>query len=262
MSKNLRKKFYGAAVVALGLGGMLFGAVLLLEHGFAVRSIRHELTGFQVWAHRGYWKDAPESSLRSVRAAVQRGAKGVELDVNYVPAKRDFVLSYAYPWKEKDGRVQYVSEVMREYGAPLYYWLDFKNLNSTIASEAADTVKMLELKYGLEGRIFVESQDLTALSAFGERGIKHMWWINRNIIDAYEDASVVVRLFRRLRWKYHLLLNRTTGVSLWEGKADGVMLSVFDGIPRVTWTVNDRERLSELRQTGEYFIVLTDEDFF
>mgnify|MGYP001047071004 FL=1 len=128
----------------------------------------------KVWTARGlYGEGIDQNSIQSIGRAFQQGAQGVEVDVRYDVAQKDYIVSHDYPYRTKNGKILPLSELFNAVGDGHYFWLDFKalrHLSDEQAMEAVQRLKDISSRNGLSDRIYVEGENPTNLAHFRKAG--------------------------------------------------------------------------------------------
>lgn len=130
--------------------------------------------GRKVWTARGIYGDGiDENSIQSIDHAFSEGAMGVEVDVFYDVAMKDYIVSHNYPYELKNGKILPLSELFDALGEGHYFWLDFKKLRRLKGSQVNEAVQRLKDISGqnnLHQRVYVEGENPTNLAAFRRAG--------------------------------------------------------------------------------------------
>jgi hypothetical protein len=173
------------------------------------------------WIPRGFHgHGVPANSLRSVQAAFERGARGVEVDFHYDPHRDRFVVSHAKPridaqgerhFDPLDGRDLSLDELMQETAEGHYYWWDFKNLGDLDPSETTRAIARLELTgaiHGVKGRAYIEGSDPFRLARYRRAGF--------HTILAFQPGNE--------RWPGSSLKADLAKLLVWSGEHDGLAI--------------------------------------
>ena len=126
----------------------------------------------KIWSARGlYGGEIAQNTIESIGAAFDQGARGVEVDVFYDTALKDYVVSHDFPYNSKHGRLLRLGEVFQVLGEGHYFWLDFKNLRDLNRPQVSEAVAHLTLISGtVKPRVYVEGSNPTNLSRFKKGG--------------------------------------------------------------------------------------------
>ena len=215
----------------------------------------------KVWAHRGYVGDGDENSLRSVQAAFQRGAVGVEIDILYDHALGDFVVSHDAPYTLFDGKPLLLETVLQHYGAAGFFWLDAKDLRklSPLAARRA-TQRLADLlhRYQLSERALVESRSALYLAWLANKGIYTSYLISHN---DQKYSAVVYQLNTRLM-KLGYALGGLGAISMNDYRYTPTTAATFGKVAVLLSTVNDARALKSWAAYPTVKVILSDEDHF
>lgn len=209
-----------------------------------------------VWAHRGFHAIAAENSVASVRAAVEKGFCGAEIDVQWFP---DRGLVIAHDEVEENDLLPNALTLAQLLDSlpqpPRYLWLDFKNLDRHNAAAAAAHIDSLIAKHDLAHRIVVESVHSIPL--------RLLWWHAPEVIPAYwinrpphgwkgplHDAQIAAAIG----------LLGLPALSVPKEMLTDHLLTYFGRLSLFTWTCNSEAEL-EYARAHRARVVLTDGDF-
>jgi len=128
----------------------------------------------KIWSARGLYGDGvAQNTIESFRAAFRQGALGVEVDVFFDTALKDYVVSHDFPYHRKQGRLLRLGEVFQALGEDHYFWLDFKNLRDLNGHQATEAViRLTRIARSVKPRIYVEGSNPTNLSRFKKGGFQ------------------------------------------------------------------------------------------
>jgi|GEM_PF-2886608 len=209
-----------------------------------------------LWAHRGFHATAAENSVASVRAAVERGFCGAEIDVQWFP---DRGLVIAHDEVEENDLLPNALTLAQLLDslpqAPRYLWLDFKNLDRSNAAAAAAHIDSLIAKHDFAHRFVVESVSSIPL--------RILWWHAPNVIPAYwinrpphgwkgplHDAQIAAAVG----------LLGLPALSVPKEMLTDHLLGYFGHLALFTWTCDTPAEIEYARAHGAR-VVLTDGDF-
>lgn len=252
---------------ALQAIGVLLGLLLALPLSQQLRFLAPHPVFYvgcrKVWGHRGHPQppEIPENSIDSFRRAFDLGAAGVEMDVAYLPERREFLIHR--PDREYARRLT-LQEVFQAVGNRGYFWLDIKTIRQLTpeqAQQAAQDLALLVDAFGLRKRVIVESDHPENLALFARQGLHTSYWIFNIDEDAYPPPGLP-------RWR-----------ALWQVRENyirgGFSAISMDyrmyrpEVARALWgarihlfTVNDSQRLRDLVNRSQIRVVLTDLPLF
>lgn len=215
----------------------------------------------KVWAHRGYVGDGDENSLRSVQAAFQRGAVGVEIDILYDHALGDFVVSHDAPYTLFDGKPLLLETVLQHYGAAGFFWLDAKDLRKLspwTARKATARLAALIEKYQLQQRALVESRSALYLAWLANKGVYTSYLISPN---DQKYSALVFKLNARLM-KLGYALGGLGALSTNDFRYSETVAATFAPAPFLLSTVNNAQALQQWSARPEVKVILSDDDHF
>jgi hypothetical protein len=164
------------------------------------------------WIPRGlYGGDTKQNTVRSVRKAFDRGARGVEIDFHYDPDRNDFFVSHDYPqidaqghrvYTKAEGRELPLEELMRETAADHYYWYDYKNLGHLDDAQTTRALARLEAItaiHGVKDRAYLEGSDPILLARYKRAGFRTILGIHP-LAERWPGSSILIDLAKILYW--------------------------------------------------------------
>jgi hypothetical protein len=248
-------------VPVAALLGLLAMADMLYRHALVKAPAFPFPVCQKVWAHRGYVGDGDENSLRSIQAAFQRGAAGVEIDILYNKDLGDFVVSHDYPYTLFHGKPLLLETVLQQYGAAGFFWLDAKDLRklSPLAARRA-TQRLADLvhRYQLSERVLVESRSALYLAWLANKGIYTSYLISPN---DQNYSAVVYELNTRLM-KLGYALGGLGAISMNDYRYTPTTAATFGKVAVLLSTVNDAQALKRWTAYPQVKVILSDEDHF
>ncbi len=127
----------------------------------------------KVWAHR-------RNAIPLAERAFDQGAPGIEMDIRYDVARREFFIGrYDEPVPPPGKRVL-LADIFARVGQRGYFWLDTKTIHRLTpaqAQQAAQDMRALLDRFGLRQRAIVESDRPSNLRYFAAAGIHTSYWI-------------------------------------------------------------------------------------
>ncbi|MDH5718184.1 MAG: glycerophosphodiester phosphodiesterase [Spirochaetia bacterium] len=220
----------------------------------------------KAWAHKGYTKKnnakIPENSLLSFNEAVLSSAKGTELDIFYDVDLKDFIVSHNFPYEKIEGKLLTLKEVFKQYHDKLFFWLDFKNLAALSDDKTKESVeKMLNLleKNKLSEKVIIESPSPRKLSYFVKKNIHTSYWIALPSEKNPRISFVLMSLFYKLNY---LIYGNFSAFSMRYDRFSEKAFNAFKNVPFHLFTVNDKEKITQLMKYENIKIILTDENYF
>jgi Glycerophosphoryl diester phosphodiesterase family len=209
-----------------------------------------------IWAHRGFHEVAAENSVASVRAAVDKGFCGAEIDVQWF-ANRGLVVAHdEVETNDLLPDALTLAELLDSLPrAPQYLWLDFKNLDRQNAAAAAAHIDSLIVRHHFAHRFVVESVKSIPL--------RILWWHAPDVIPAYwinrpshgwkgplHDAQIAAAVG----------LLGLPALSVPQEMLTEHLRTYFGHLSLFTWTCNTRDEIEHARRLGAR-VVLTDGNF-
>ena len=122
----------------------------------------------KVWKH-GVYSKYDAQKLEGV-------FDGLEVDVIYSPEKDDIYVGRVLADTSKNLPLDEWLAMLKEPDK-MAYWVDFKNLSANNAKDAFVVFDNLIDKYNIEGRFFIESQDVKALKIAKRKNYHVMLWV-------------------------------------------------------------------------------------
>ena len=123
----------------------------------------------KLWAH----------AMNSVDTALKRidEFQGIELDVVFEKENGTFNVRHDVESASSDVYLKKYLEMIDAKNDKIYYWIDFKNLNSDNLKEATNRLKELISERDLANRMVVESFMATEIVELNKSGIRTSFWI-------------------------------------------------------------------------------------
>jgi len=129
------------------------------------------------------------NSVDKVRA-IDSTANGFEMDIYFDAAKNSFFV-YHDSSAISSTNADEIFAVVEQRKMNASIWLDFKNLGEKNKAAALQQLQSLQRKYGLAGRILVESSDPASLRSFCDSGFFTSYYVPFfNPYTQDEDAMV------------------------------------------------------------------------
>lgn len=261
MQKHLlRRRWWFGPLIGVGcvVAGVAAYAVRLAWYAPEVWEVP---SSAKVWAHRGFTgAGAPENSLASYTAAVDRGAKGIELDVFFDVRTRRFVVAHDAEDAFAEEGTKPLADVFKMLGGRVYYWLDFKNLKDLPMTEvlsAAERLRSQLEQFELGSKVLVESIEPEALKVFAGMGIATSYWVSLNPDESWLKFWYHIWQIRRA--VYH---HRLSFVSMEHSHYITRVETSLSPIPVLLFTVNDPDLLELWRGNPAVEVLLTDTDHY
>lgn len=208
----------------------------------------------KVWAHRGYFEAHEQNSISAFRAAVELGARGVELDIYYDEKIDDYVVSHDYPYNLKEGRLLLLSDVFGAVG-DIYFWLDFKNLKKLPKdklNKAFNRLEKIVSNFNNKNRIIVESQNVESLRHFTTGGFNTSYWIN------YRGGGVKELYGLKLLY----IMGHFSSISMDYRRYNHKLKEAMPRLPILLFTVNDFQTVNRFVENESVKIILSDKNFY
>lgn len=136
----------------------------------------------KLWKHR-------VNTIEDARKALLTFS-GIETDVFFTDENNSFITGHDAPG---DLNLETLFDSIPEC-TKHYYWIDFKNLNSSNVSAAVSKMNKIIKKYDLRDKIIVESMYPELLAYFKEAGIFTSLWIpdvSVNLIDYFAEKELI-----------------------------------------------------------------------
>ncbi len=143
----------------------------------------------KLWKHRVNTASEANEALKEFN--------GIELDVFYMDNENEFQTGHDFPTGiSLDSYFDSIANCSQ-----YYYWIDFKNLNSTNAFESVEEMKSIIAKYNLQDKIIVENSFPELLALYKISGIFTSLWIpdiSEDFISSiaqnnlYEDLELIL----------------------------------------------------------------------
>lgn len=216
----------------------------------------------KVWGHRGYAADGGENSLRSVAAAFERGATGVEIDILYDRERDDFVVSHDEPYTLHDGQPLMLDTLLAAHGASGFFWLDAKDLRKLsplTARKATARLAALIRQHGLGERAVVESRNALYLSWLADQGVYTSYLVSPND----QKYSALVYRLNAAVMKLGYALGGLGAISMNDYRYTPVTAATFGPeVAVLLSTVNDKAALQRWSAIPNVKVILSDDDHY
>jgi Glycerophosphoryl diester phosphodiesterase family len=251
MSRSRARAVGAVAVVFLLLGSWTLHNLLAPRPVLFPRCAKPAL-----WAHRGFHSVAQENSVASVRAAVEKGFCGAEVDVQWFDDRGLVIAHDEVDENDLLPNALTLAQLLDSLPqAPDYLWLDFKNLDRTNAASAAAHLDSLIRRKHFEHRFVVESVNSVPL--------RILWWHAPDVIPAYwikRPPGIRRGPIYDLRIAAAVGLMGLPALSVPQEMLTDHFASLFGHLALFTWTCNSLTEIERARSLGAR-VVLTDGDF-
>ncbi len=214
-----------------------------------------EYGGSKIWSHRGYSSYEKENSINSIKAAVDKGYAGVEIDIFYLPHKNKFLVSHDYPPKAEDTSSLYLENVFHQFQGHTKFWLDFKNcgeLDSKGLKQSLEKLNQLNAVYKIKSNILIESQSPDNLRPFAQHGYFTSYWIwlpkSKNPI--YRFLKMLQIKWNYTKGPFYALSMPFDLYAIYKGEFGSKNIHVF--------TVNSKKLAESLMERKQVKIILSD----
>lgn len=207
------------------------------------------------WAHRGHHVDIMENTLLSFVTALNRGAKGIELDSFFNPNTQKFIISHDRPATEEYHLKLPLEEALDTIGRQGFIWIDFKNLgefDSHTALISAEQLHTLLVTRNLLNSVIVESKHADNLALFAEKNIKTSYWI-----EPPNYSFIHTRVFMLIK-RLQFYINNFHVFSIPYAKYSASVRSSSGGLPIHLFTVNDINVGKRFENDSQVKVILTD----
>ncbi len=184
-------------------------------------------------------------------------AAGIECDVYYNSRHNSFEVHHD-PGNFTGLTLEALLQTHAKQKCKASLWLDFKNLSSANQQPALTELIRLRSKFGLTGKMLVESSEATLLSAFSDSGFFTSCYVpmfNPYLISISEERKLADSLGTVLR---HSNVNAVSGYYF----QHSFLHHYFPNYPILTWAVRDRFSLinwlfrKKILSDGSVFIIL------
>ena len=237
---------------------LVVAGVIHVNRKFATKKGKEYIpTGgrFDLWAHRGFLKNNnEENTMEAFRDAVENGADGIEMDVQFNEIMNKFVVSHDIPYKAPGGNLLFLEDVFKEFQRNTKYWIDFKNLRTGNKLPAFIRLEYLMKTYKTFDITFVESNSGLALRYFSLNGINTIYGIK---YDKKEFQFIFENFYNKL-----LILNsRFKGIVVPSWDVSDELVEEYKNYSLFVFTINDEETLKKYEEYPNIKSVVTDRLF-
>jgi len=221
----------------------------------------------KVWGHRGHPEppDIPENTIASYRRAFDLGAPGVEMDVRYDAARREYFIGrYDHGDPPPEGQRLTLDDVFTAVGDRGYFWLDTKTIHYMTpqeAQQAAEDMRVLLDRYDLRQRAIIESDTPENLAYFAREGLHTSYWIF-NIDEDRFPKSFWGQWRAMSQVQRHYVEGGFSAISLDKRFYTPVVAWMLHGARVHLFTVNDKGELEALAADDQVRVILTDTAFY
>ena len=207
----------------------------------------------KLWFHH---RDALDQTV----AAFDAGAPGIEIDVRYDVARREYYIGrYDTPNPPPDQRTT-LDQVFDAVGGRGYFWLDTKTiryLTPAQAQQAAQDMRTLLARHDVLSHAIVESDRPENLVYFSRQGLYTSYWI----FDIDETAfphTLLGQYLALMRIKRNYIHGGFAAISLDHRFYTPFVAWMLRGARIHLFTINDPQTLETLVHRPEVKVVLTD----
>ncbi|HLD77298.1 MAG TPA: glycerophosphodiester phosphodiesterase [Rickettsiales bacterium] len=200
----------------------------------------------KIFAHRGYViNDSAQNSIKSLNAAVENNFFGVEYDVWFKGGK--LVVAHDDP---SDSDLNILPK-FRDYfvqGNKIKYWIDFKNMNESNATEILRIVKQDVdfCKISARNIYFAPYIERLSEAALVYDKIREIFGREAQIMA----FCIKIPSERLQRYYQDLKKNDIKFLSIMHENIDENFIRIFRDIEIFAWTINDFERMKEIAMLG------------
>ncbi len=125
----------------------------------------------KIWAHRGLSVRFPENSIQSINASFENNFGGAELDIRFDAKQNRFVVSHDFPYIKQNNKLLFLQDVLQSLKTKNYYlWFDLKNLNESNVDSILNLLNIINKKFQIKNRIFIESDSAEELYTLKKAG--------------------------------------------------------------------------------------------
>ena len=221
----------------------------------------------KVWGHRGHPEppEIPENTIASYRRAFDLGAPGVEMDVRYDAARREYFIGrYDHGDPPPEGQRLTLDDVFTAVGDRGYFWLDTKTIHYMTpeeARQAAEDMRALLDRYDLRQRAIIESDAPDNLAYFARAGLHTSYWIF-NIDEDRFPQTFLGQWWAMMRVQKHYIDGGFSAVSLDKRFYTPTVAWMLRGARVHLFTSDDRNELEALAARDQVRVILTDTAFY
>ncbi len=218
----------------------------------------------RIIAHRGYSAKQPENSMAAFLAAVNAGARGIELDI-HLSSWGEAIVFHDFSLERLHGDprrlveldsgeiaslgIPLLEELFTAFGDEIFYDIEIKSRAHGPTGVEAEAVRLIRA-YGLEKQVLISSFNPHALRAAARHGKE----IPRGLIFS-KDTDVPYFLRRgwgRFAVGVSALKPRSDQVTRWFMRRLGGRYAILP------WTVDDPQEAIRLRELGVDGIITND----
>ena len=207
----------------------------------------------KLWFHH---RDALDQTI----AAFDVGAPGIEIDIRYDVARREYYIGrYDTPNPPPDKRTT-LDQVFNAVGGRGYFWLDTKTiryLTPAQAQQAAQDMHDLLARHGVLSHAIIESDRPENLVYFSRLGLYTSYWIF-NIDETAFPHTLLGQYLALMRIKRNYIRGGFAAISLDHRFYTPFVAWMLRGARIHLFTINDPETLETLVHRPEVKVVLTD----
>jgi len=162
----------------------------------------------KVWAARGLYNSRSEQNTpKAMQRAFSLGAMGAEVDVHFDLTLKRFIVSHDHPVKDangklvytqKNGKLLFLEDFLKQVGKDHYFWLDFKNLGALDDQQTALVIQRLEKITqfdNLKERVYIEGSNPLLLPKYTKAGFKTIFGIHP-IRESLFSSSFVINIYK------------------------------------------------------------------
>jgi glycerophosphoryl diester phosphodiesterase len=196
----------------------------------------------KLFAHRGFWESADlQNSISSLKRAYENKFYGIEFDVWFY--ENQLVLKHDEPKSKKDlpSFAQYL-----EYDNDFTYWIDFKNLDLANVEKVFSMTKQDLISAKITPKKYYLAPFITDYEI-----AKNLVKAARKIFGTEVQFAAVVEHQSELEELIEFLkIEKISYLSISHKLINAELLKKLTNVEVFVWTVNDLERLEELKELG------------
>lgn len=239
--------------VLLLLLAVVCAYAVAIEIVFNAKKTKQPVTT-EYWSHRGVNNDSlPENSIAAFEHVLKFGLSGIETDVFWNEAKKQFVIAHDEPDFNKPNALL-LDDVIARFKDSISYWIDFKNLTLSNQKEAEAALTRLVEQYHLNNKLYIESANGVALRKFDSQKIKKLYW-------AQFGRNFPVQQLKLLYLKSLIVFSHFDGYTCGYNLYDEVFRKEFEGLPLYIFHANAKNIEKENTAASSIKVQLVDGDY-
>jgi hypothetical protein len=207
----------------------------------------------QVWSHRGVNdKGLEENSIKAFEYALNKGLKGIEVDVFWDEKSEKLLVTHDQP--KQNTTYKDLGVIISRFKDSTSYWIDLKNLTCKNQAAIEKVIRAYISAQNKKIDLYIESQNGWALRNFDSPEIKTVFW-------PQFSRSGLKRFIKLIYLKSIIAISSFDGLSCSYKFYDKDFMDNFDGFALFIFHLNNNQIQQMARKRSSVYVLLADGDY-